>query len=413
MNQQNPQKQQSLKEVKNQKDKENQRIRAEKEEKRQRLLAQNYEELPCINEQLDHPIQLKEEHASNRPSAPNPLVPLWQQPGWKYSRSDERAMAYIASRLNLDADIFVATEAAQFLRQMYIKEQPTDLTEHAQQFLERLEVKKGSFSNSGYVELLLGCCLGITHTRDGAVNLISKCQMNGKNIRGKDTLHAHYKRMMENGLIPEVFLQCDPNNSPPADVLQFRNKRVCSTPEPSKSATNTRQPDVEPVEIRETPSCSSSSVSVQQAKSNFTFPQSIQASPDSSWLQERFTLSEKKVAAVIEFAKKMQLTEQEAREAMQTAEYIRRAKAGNLSIQDSDVSRFLSRILDLEGNCNVGSLTLLLLIACLAFTGNPSSASHLLGDFQFLGKEFRNWESLRKALIRKKSLIPSILMTDS
>ena len=166
MNQQNPQKQQSLKEVKNQKDKENQRIRAEKEEKRQRLLAQNYEELRRINEQLDHPIQLKEEHASKRPAAPNPLVPLWQQPGWKYSRSDERAMAYIASRLNLDADIFVATEAAQFLRQMYIcsnllyhcLKEPDVVYFHVFQLKNKFafKIKKTANNYNEYFEICLG-----------------------------------------------------------------------------------------------------------------------------------------------------------------------------------------------------------------------------------------------------------------
>ncbi len=235
-------------------------------------------------------------------------------------------MAFIAKRLNLDAEIFISMEVAQFLRKLYIKEEPAQLTEYAQQLLERLEDKKGNFSKSGYVELLLGCCLGITHTRDGAVKLICKCQPNGKTIRGKDTLHAHYKRMMENGVIPQYFIQNDPHDAPPPDVIQFRNKRVCSaqTNTSNGASSSAHRPDIEPGEIHK----------------------EEQPSAKTTWLQGSFTLSDAKVAAVNEFAKSIQLSEQQARDALQTADHVRRAKAGIDSTQSAVVSRFFSIIHD-------------------------------------------------------------------
>ena len=284
-------------------------------------------------------------------------------------------------------------EVAQFLRHLYIKEETAQLTAHAQQFLEELEDKKGNFSKSGYVELLFGCCLGITHTRDGAVNLICKCQRNGKSIRGKDTLHDHYTRMMVNGVIPQDFIQTDPHDSPPPEVIQFRTKRVSNIQQATSNcaSSSVRQPDIEPGEI----------------------PQDEQASSETTWLQGNFKLSDEKVAAVTEFAKNIQLTEQHARDALETADHVRRAKAGIESTMDPTVSRFFSIIQEQEGNSNVGPMTLILSIACLAFTDHIKTTVHLLGEFQVQGKEFRNWETLRKSLVRKKSLIPSMLITDS
>ncbi len=197
---------------------------------------------------------------------------------------------------------------------------------------------------------------------------------------------------MENAVIPQQFIHTDPYDSPPPVVAQFRNKRVCSTAaNASNSASSSdRQNDIEPGEIA----------------------QREQPSADSRWMQADFKLSEQKVAAVIEFAKAIQLTEQHARDAIQSADHIRRTKAGNASTLDPVVSRFFSTIHDQEGDSNVGSLTFLLSVACLAFTENNFSASRLLGEFHIQGKEFRNSETLRKTLNRKNSLIPNILRTD-
>ena len=353
------------------------------------LKAAKDQEVNHLRTEHEKEVQLRPDHAAKRPAAATPQIPLWQQPDWKYSATDEAGMASIAQRLSLEAEMFVAAEVAQFLRHLYIKVQPADLSEHAQQFLERLE-EKGYFSKSGSLELLLGCCLGITHTRDGAVNLICKCQVNGKSIRGKDTLHAHYKRMMENGLIPQAFIQTD---SPPPVVSQFRNKGVCSIqPDTATSASNSvRLPETEPGEI----------------------PVEVQPSTHSAWMQGNFKLSAEKVAALIEFGKTIQLSEQQVRDAIQCADHVRRSKAGSASTLDPAVSRFFSKIHDQEGDSSVGPLTLLLLLASLAFTGYIKTACHLLAEFQIQGRDFRNWETLRKALARKKSLIPPILINGS
>ncbi len=185
--------------MKTEKQREIERLTAEKEEEIQTLTTEHAEAIQSLNtehteeiqrlkHQLTESIQTKPDHASKRSAAPTHQIPLWQQADWKYSSRDEVAMAFIAKRLNLDAEILISMEVAQFLRQLYIKEEPAQLTESAKPLLERLEDKKGNFSKSGIVELLLGCCLGITHTRDGTVNLICKCQLNGKSIRGSDTL---------------------------------------------------------------------------------------------------------------------------------------------------------------------------------------------------------------------------------
>jgi len=384
-------------------------LKSQKAQEIQTLTTQHVEEIQRLKHQLDESILLKTNHAFKRPAAPTPEIPRWQQTEWKYSSRDEVSMAFIAKRLNLDAEIFVAMEVAQFLRQIYIKQEPAPLTEYAQEFLEKLEDKKGNFSKSGIVELLLGCCLGITHTRDGAVNLICKCQTNGKSIRGKDTLHDHYTRMMVNGVIPQDFIQTDPHDSPPPDVIQFRTKRVSNIqPDTSNGAScSVRQADIQP----DTSNIASSSVCQSDIEPG-EIPQDDQATSESTWLQGNFKLSDEKVAAVKEFAKNIQLTEQHARDALLTADHVRRAKAGIECTLDSAVSRFFSTIHEQEGISNVGPMTLLLSIACLAFTGHIKSTVHLLGEFQVQGKEFRNWETLRKSLVRKKSLIPPILITD-
>ena len=229
--------------------------------------------------------------------------------------------------------------------------------------------------------------------RAGAAQLISNYQLNSKPIRHEDTIHKHYRRMMEHGMIPEEFIQSYPHDSPPLAVIPFRNKRICCIhlDTSNRASSSARQSDIEPGDI----------------------PQDEQPSSNSNWLQGNFKLPVEKVAAVIDLAKKIQLTEQHAGDALQTADHLRRTKAGNESTHDPVVSHFFSIINKQEGNSSVGSLTFLLLVACLAFTGNIRTGCHLVGEFLVEGKESRNWETLRKTVTRKKSLIAAILITDS
>ena len=139
MDQQNRDMHQSLKDLKNLKDREIVNIIAEKDE-----------EIQHLKRQLDQTNQLKRDQAPERAvtqtlQTPSGTKPIGNTP------AEIVAMGSIAKKLNLDADLFVAEEVAKFLRRLYINEQPSELTENAQQFLASREDKIGIINQSGYV----------------------------------------------------------------------------------------------------------------------------------------------------------------------------------------------------------------------------------------------------------------------
>ncbi len=107
------------------------------------------------------------------------------------------------------------------------------------------------------------------------------------------------------------------------------------------------------------------------------------------------------------------MKEEQVRAAFETADHIRRSKIGAASTLDQSVFTFLRELIQTDAPNSVGPFTSLLFVASLAFTAHPKTSAKLVAQFVFDGKPLRNWTTVKQWYIRKKSLIPPILITDS
>ena len=278
--------------------------------------------------------------------------PVWMKEQWKLEPEDTSVLYAMVGRLQLPHLVHSFMEFAQYLRKLYLHiaaPQPQKM----QAVLDELDKVRGFLGNGTAVELLLLCCLAITHSRKGAINLITNFSHHGKSLRQEASLKEHLKRMKANLLIPVRFQVIDEFSAPPAQQ-SVEEGELLDSPPVQIASTHPSQADTVPV---------------------------ANTTPDLS-------------SAVREFAHFHEL-----HDILDAAIQC----AGFLQHPNCTTPTYFNTMIENEGQTNIGPITSLLLIACIALGKDVRAAARLISSYTHHGQPLRNLESLRKAYQRMKA----------
>ena len=301
---------------------------------------------------------LKRKHDEAKPKTATPAsrladMPEWMQPGWAIRPDDTTQLHALAARLNQSNVAPIFMEFALYLRRLFLNLEASP-PPHMAAVLAEIDKQCGYAGDGGGIDLLLLCCLAITHTRDGAVNLITNFKRDGKPLRCGTRLRHHFSRLQDAHFIPPQF-------QPLAQAAESKKSKHV---------------EVEPGEIVETPAVT---LPHQPAPARRT-PQQI----------------------VCAFAEALKLGEH-AHAAYTCARYLQKVASGTAASLEGEPLAFIQSTIESEGQSGIGPHIKLLLIASVSLSPNPTAAFQLISSFLYEGLPLRNSASLRTAFYRMKS----------
>ena len=300
--------------------------------------------LTSENQRLQETVKRKREEYTTHTAASLPRdLPPWMKIEWTISSQETTLAHAMAGRLDLADKCACFMEFALYLRQLYLQKlgiqiQPK-VPPHLNAAIAELDQHHGLNRNGKPVELLLICCLAITHARKGAINLIEEFQVDNMPLRNEDTLRKHYDLLLENHMVPVLFQTLDPHNDKPA---------------PTKK---------------------------------------VKADPSKGWTSSNWVLPAADEAEVLKVASNLKLSEQ-ADDYLQLAKYLRNQY---LNLDCERPAGMASLLAKMEKQCGAAieiNRVQLLLISVLAITHSLKSAVSIITEFKEQGQSLRGQRSL-------------------